>query len=329
MQPLVSVIVTCLNSARFLPHAVNCTLSQTYKNIECIIVDDGSTDNTCAIAESLMQQDSRIKFVSNTGNHGPAGARNFGVRHARGEWIQFYDVDDHLYPDKIRLQLDYLTDNDNHTDDDVVIYSDFEVNWETKDGIVERTMTNKVGAHPREALMNKIMSWSNGPTMPFQVGSMLFKRRIFNDKLFNENLMMFEEIELFTDLLHKHIPFIYVPTVAMTYRIHDSNTTRDYRGFVMGYIQFLEEAFNKDPELVQAASTRMNIEINHAMKGNDWEIIEKIIALIKKTKIPIQFKWKGINLSNPYLLQLLFYRKRLSHTRQLQHAQTSVPICNH
>lgn len=104
--PLVSVIIPSYKRAHLLEKAVKSVLEQTHSNLECIIVDDGSPDNTRQVSEDLMSRDSRVKYFYKE-NGGATSARNFGIKHARGEWIQFLDSDDWLHPEKIRFQLDY------------------------------------------------------------------------------------------------------------------------------------------------------------------------------------------------------------------------------
>ena len=98
MNPLVSVIIPCFNCDKYLEEAVESVLAQTFTNFECLIVDDGSTDNTRQISESLVRRDSRVKYYFQD-NNGVASARNFAIRQARGEWIQFLDADDWLHQD--------------------------------------------------------------------------------------------------------------------------------------------------------------------------------------------------------------------------------------
>jgi len=312
MQSLVSVIITCLNCTKFLSKAVDCVLSQTYENIECIIVDDGSTDDTRSLAELLAQKDERIKYVFNTGKHSPASARNFGLKHASGEWIQFYDVDDYLYPDKLKKQLDYLIDNNIDTQQPLVLYSDFEATWENEDGECIKKITNIIGHHSRDGLLNKVMSWHEGPTMPLHVNSTLFKRTVFDKKLFNADLIIFEEVEFFIDLIYNNIPFIYIPTIAMTYRTHSTNLTKDYRRSTLGYIQFLNEVYNKDPSLLIPTSERINIIMTRLMSEGDSEVFNNLIAIIKRAHIPFSYPWKGINVNNAILLSILFRLKKIS-----------------
>lgn len=104
---LVSVIIPCYNQAQYLPDAVASIQVQTYVNWECIIVNDGSTDNTAAIAEKLAQTDTRIQVIHQT-NKGLSGARNTGLSVAMGEMVQFLDADDMLEQDKLRTHVEFL-----------------------------------------------------------------------------------------------------------------------------------------------------------------------------------------------------------------------------
>src|SRR4051812_15947600 len=95
--PLVSVIVPCFGQAHYLPEAVGSVLAQTFTDWECIIVDDGSPDDTAAVAARLAAGDDRIKIVRQE-NRGLPGARNAGIRAARGRYILPLDADDRLEP---------------------------------------------------------------------------------------------------------------------------------------------------------------------------------------------------------------------------------------
>jgi len=104
---LVSVIIPTYNRASFLKEAVESVLSQTYKNIELIVVDDGSTDAT---RELLLQYGAELS-VLHTGHGGPSAARNCGIAAARGDYIAFLDSDDVWLPDKLREQMLFFQDH--------------------------------------------------------------------------------------------------------------------------------------------------------------------------------------------------------------------------
>lgn len=98
-QPvLVSVIVPIYNIVEWLPRCVNSIRKQTYRNLEIILVDDGSTDNSGAMAEKFALEDKRVR-VFHKENGGVSSARNLGIEKARGEYIGFVDSDDYIEPE--------------------------------------------------------------------------------------------------------------------------------------------------------------------------------------------------------------------------------------
>lgn len=108
-EPLLSVIIPTYNRGRLILNSVTSVLNQTYKNIELIVVDDCSTDNTEEILKSI--NDSRIKYVKLEKNSGACIARNKGIELSTGKFIAFNDSDDLWLPEKINSQLDFLYEN--------------------------------------------------------------------------------------------------------------------------------------------------------------------------------------------------------------------------
>ena len=102
MKSLISIIVPCCNQAQYLSEALQSVLNQTYQNWECIIVNDGSPDNTEEVANDWLQRDNRFSYVFQN-NKGLAAARNLGVQHAQGEWILPLDSDDYISNDYLYL----------------------------------------------------------------------------------------------------------------------------------------------------------------------------------------------------------------------------------
>jgi glycosyltransferase involved in cell wall biosynthesis len=101
MGALVSVIIPTYNGAHYLSHAIESVLSQTMKDLQVIIADDGSTDDTALVAESYKNQVEYTKI-----NHAglPAVTRNAGLKLAHGEYIAFLDADDSWLPEKTEKQ---------------------------------------------------------------------------------------------------------------------------------------------------------------------------------------------------------------------------------
>lgn len=97
---MISVIIPLYNKEASILRSMNSVLNQTYKDIELIVVDDGSTDNSYNIAQRCA--DTRLVLLQQT-NAGPSAARNTGVKYAKGEWIVFLDADDELVDDALSL----------------------------------------------------------------------------------------------------------------------------------------------------------------------------------------------------------------------------------
>jgi glycosyltransferase involved in cell wall biosynthesis len=101
---LVSVIITCYNYGRYLAQAIDSVYAQTYKNIEVVVVNDGSTDNTIEVLKNYPG----TKQVR-TQRVGLSAARNIGVQYSSGNYLMFLDADDYLYPNAVELNLYYFT----------------------------------------------------------------------------------------------------------------------------------------------------------------------------------------------------------------------------
>jgi glycosyltransferase involved in cell wall biosynthesis len=100
--PLVSVVIPCYNSARYLAETIESVLAQTYARVEVILVDDGSIDETPKIAQSYP-----VQYVYQA-NRGISAARNTGAVHSRGKYVQFLDHDDRLLPEAIEVGVKFL-----------------------------------------------------------------------------------------------------------------------------------------------------------------------------------------------------------------------------
>ncbi|MEG4317851.1 MULTISPECIES: glycosyltransferase family A protein [unclassified Microcoleus] len=109
-QPLISVIIPAYNAEEFIAQTIESVLSQTYQNIEILVVDDGSTDTTAEIIKSFAQKDSRIILLQQS-NAGVAAARNLAIQKSKGEYIAPIDADDIWYPQNLEKQVKCLTDS--------------------------------------------------------------------------------------------------------------------------------------------------------------------------------------------------------------------------
>lgn len=113
-SPLVTVIIPAFNYGSLIAYTLESLIDQEYRNWECLVVDDGSEDNTASVVNGYHNRDKRIAYVYQR-NGGPGKARNNGLSQARGKYIQFLDADDLIESRKLQCHVQYL-ENDPETD---------------------------------------------------------------------------------------------------------------------------------------------------------------------------------------------------------------------
>ena len=109
-QALVSIVVPVYNRHNYLAECLDSLMVQTYRNLEIILVDDGSTDDSLAICQSYAKKDARIKVIAQE-NAGVATARNTGVQAAIGQYLMFVDSDDYVAKNYCELAVNALQEN--------------------------------------------------------------------------------------------------------------------------------------------------------------------------------------------------------------------------
>ena len=107
MKDKISIIVPIYNTEKFLDKCLNSLVNQTYKNIEIILIDDGSTDNSLNICLDYQKKDNRIKVIHQE-NKGLSGARNRGFEESTGDYIWYIDSDDYIENDSLKVIKPYL-----------------------------------------------------------------------------------------------------------------------------------------------------------------------------------------------------------------------------
>lgn len=146
---MMSVIVPAYNAEKFIKKAIESVIYQTYKDIEVLVVNDGSTDNTENICIELSKKDSRI-FYYKKENAGVSDTRNFAMLHAKGEYITFLDADDYLPPYAIEIMVKELT-----SEKCDVIFGNHAYDYSGK--ILPRNARIKAGYYTYEQLKNRLV----------------------------------------------------------------------------------------------------------------------------------------------------------------------------
>ncbi len=180
--PLISVIIPTYNRASLIKRSAESVLNQTYTNLELIIVDDGSTDNTKEVIDSI--NDERVIYVKQE-NKGCCAARNNGINLARGKYIAFQDSDDVWHTNKLEKQIKALAENNT----DIVFCKCFTF------GNLRKRIAPK---HFKEGFLAK-----NQTTMGISAQTLFGKRDVFFNNKFDSNLLGQEDFELMMRLLEK------------------------------------------------------------------------------------------------------------------------------
>jgi glycosyltransferase involved in cell wall biosynthesis len=114
-MPKASIVIPAYNAGAYIIKTLDSIVSQSLEDFECLVIDDGSTDNTAELVAAY--HDARIRLIRQANSGGPASPRNQGVNQAKGEYIFMFDSDDIMLPDKLRVTVGAL---DAHPDVDIV-----------------------------------------------------------------------------------------------------------------------------------------------------------------------------------------------------------------
>lgn len=206
-QPLVSIIIPAYNAHKYLKYSIDSALAQTYKNIEIIVVNDGSNDKnkTRKIAKSYGD---KIKYIEKE-NGGVSTALNLAIKNMSGEYFSWLSHDDYYYPNKIEEQINYLYSLPNK--DNVILYSDYDL-MDKKSKVYATSIKNhkELMQKPEYALLRGSV---NGITL-------LIPKKAFEDcGMFDETLRCTQDYELW-ERMQKKYTFVHQPKILATTRLH-------------------------------------------------------------------------------------------------------------
>lgn len=274
-MPLVTVIIPTFNRAYCIERAVNSVLSQSYEKIECLVVDDGSTDDTLERLKKI--NDPRLKVISSK-NRGVSAARNLGFLHAHGEWIALLDSDDEWFSHKLEKQLEYAKKNPHynliHTEE-IWIRNTKRVNPKIK-------YKKEGGAIFKRCLGLCLISPS----------TVMIKRSLYEEmKGFREDYLVCEDYELWLRITHKYeVGFISEP-LTQKYGGHEDQLSTRYKAMDYWRVKAMEEIYrnplyplNKDE--IESLSTMLLekcriLKLGHE-KHQNLDRLPYIVSLIEE-----------------------------------------------
>jgi len=212
--PRISVLMTVFNAGRFLSEAVESIRAQTFKDLEFVIIDDGSTDGSVDELKKLAREDTRIRLICNTENSGQTACLNQGLHEARGEWVARQDADDISLPRRLEKQWKCVTQGDN-----VVLVG---VNGWILDesGVV----TGMIHVPPDDAAVRASMALRN----PFIHTGVIFRRKDSREQVvqYDERYRICQDWELWSRLLADGRG-VNLPERLVGYRHHSSSLSHE------------------------------------------------------------------------------------------------------
>ncbi len=207
-NPLVSIIIPTYNYAQYLQVAIESCVKQSYKNLEIIVVDDGSTDNTKEITQRFVN---KIVYVYQK-NMGVSGARNTGLELAKGDFITFLDADDYLTEDSIERRLNLLLERKD-------IY--FVISTTYSKNIFDNTLTAK-NKLEEDMISDKLHEALLLRYIPFQISAVLMRSQHAKQFIFPLQIANGEDIAYFTKIFFKTKGYFLAKPTAVTCSHPDS-----------------------------------------------------------------------------------------------------------
>lgn len=234
-QPFVSVIVPIYNVEMYLRGCLDSLINQTFKDFEVIMVDDGATDSSGLIADEYAKKDSRFQVIHQE-NKGLSGARNTGLKLAKGQYISFLDSDDYFHPDFLNL-MTQVAQNE-QTD---VVYSKL---CHTNELYQKMPTGLKIGDFKIRRFFTPFADYLKEKVLATQVCIKLYKKEALQDLTFKDGIY-FEDVLFTTLFMGRAKNAVYIDAPLYYYYTNPNSImhTAFNEKKVMSYVTVIEEIF--------------------------------------------------------------------------------------
>ena len=279
-ESLLSIITPVYNVEAYLDRCVHSVLSQSYRNIEMILIDDGSTDKSAALCDKWAQEDSRVIVIHKV-NGGVSSARNVGLEVAKGEYLTFVDPDDFIAPETYSDNMAYLLE---HYDVDILQYP--YCNYYGEDEIREYLNPSAILLSSGEMIFG---NWWSGAPLAYSVWNKIFKRILWDGVCFNVGHI--SEDTFLVPIFSTRANAVYISEKGMYY--YQRNREQSYT-YIFDFDKHLDmfyayatiyECFNHYPKLVSEkvmAFTRLFRRLITAKQTNPSAEIQVPLNYIRK-----------------------------------------------
>ncbi|WP_162425615.1 glycosyltransferase family 2 protein [Pontibacter pudoricolor] len=275
-HPLVTIICLCYNHERFLKEALDSVLAQTYPNLELIVVDDMSTDNSAAIIQEYIQKFPQINYISTGVNVGNCRAFNMGWRASKGEFVIDFATDDVLLPDRVEKQVEAFEKTDQTCG---VVYSDAEYINDNSEHL--HYHSQKFKAAPDGNVFSEAVGryFICPPTM-------MMRREVLEELGGYDETLAYEDFDFWVRSA-RNWNYTYLPEVTTKRRLHQHSLSQKFYSsegrMLQSTIKVCEKAaaLVKTPSEKSALIKRLKYEIRHAYLTNHFTETAQFLKLLR------------------------------------------------
>ncbi|WP_347160186.1 glycosyltransferase [Pontibacter chitinilyticus] len=258
--PLVSVIIPCYNHAVYLPEAFASIWQQHYPAVEVIVVDDGSTDNTRAVAEA----GAGIRYIYQE-NQGLSAARNTGIRHSKGELLVFLDADDWLLPGALHTNVRYLQQNPQ-----LAFVSGAHDKVFVDEGVVKEEIHEVPANHYQQLLQGNYIGMH---------ATVMYRRWVFDELQYDVSLRFCEDYDLYLNVARKY-PVAHHTYKIAAYRLHTANMSANIPRMLETVLQVLD----RQKDRLRSAAEEHAYKAGHRVWKTYYS--KEIYRKLRRRKIP-------------------------------------------
>ena len=228
-NPLVSIIIPVYNGSNYVSEAIDSALAQTYKNIEIIVVNDGSCDNGKTEEVALSYGD-KIRYFRKE-NGGSSSALNYGIKQMNGEWFSWLSHDDLYYPEKIEKQVNYIKVGSLYKDENINKHIFFTASENVDEN---GKCIRKPNPQYIQSIYNDVNSITDNKYLiadPIKYcfhgcGCLIHKSAFDDVGFFDENLRLVNDIDMWYRLYAGEYILHYIPEILVKGRVHSKQISR-------------------------------------------------------------------------------------------------------
>lgn len=285
----VTIIMATYNRAHFIVETLNSIIDQTFLDWECLIIDDGSTDNTLEVICPILEKDNRFVFIKRSDKYlkGLPGCRNYGLDLAKGEYVIFFDDDDIVHPNNLTTCLEVLETNN----------VDF-CHYQKLAYIGQKLTIKSYPIFNPQLLMVSDIEKVVTQAIGLASCTVMWKKYCFDKCRFNENLLYAEEWECYCKLITEGFNGVIIDNILYYNRKHpNSNTSEYYRNNLI-----LKSSKKEAIRLITDNLVLKNLLTENLLKYltglaisfRDFELLNYIVAKSKikdNSKLILQLKY--------------------------------------